>query len=316
MMKIGFSSLSCPGWDLEAIVSNASAMGFDGVELRGLQGELHLPLIPQLAGDPAGVRRLLREHNVELVCLGTSVTLDSRRHARTVQQKATLSEFIELAANLGCPCVRLYVGEVQRRDNGRAALARIAEALISLVPVAVRFDVTILVENGGDFPGSEALWFLMDAVGHPAVRCCWNQCHAMTLRERPTISIPRLSGRIGMVHLCDAEFDDQGVMLDYKLPGEGNVEVARQIALLKGIVYDGYLMFEWPKMWVESLPSPESVLAGVATFLRGRIEEKQAVLSAYKSDKNAPKMASRPAPVGQVANLPGELGRSKREFDR
>ncbi|MCH8149880.1 MAG: sugar phosphate isomerase/epimerase [Planctomycetes bacterium] len=184
--------------------------------------------------------------------------------------------------------------------GGRAALARIAEALISLVPIAVRFDVTILVENGGDFPGSEALWFIMDAVGHPAVRCCWNQCHAMTLRERPTISIPRLGRKIGLVHLCDAEFDDQGVLRDYKLPGEGNVEVAKQIELLKGLAYDGYVVFEWPKLWVESLPGADTVLPSVARFLRECVDAKQAVLTAYKSDKNKPRMPGRHSTANEV----------------
>ena len=46
MMKLGFSSLVCPGWSLESIVTNAAAMGFDGVELRGIRGELELPLVP------------------------------------------------------------------------------------------------------------------------------------------------------------------------------------------------------------------------------------------------------------------------------
>ncbi len=297
MMKIGFSSLVCPGWDLETIVTQAQACGFDGVELRGLRGELHLPLIPALAGQPDRLRRLLDEHNVELFCLGTSATLDSRRRTELARQKTTIIEFIELAADLGCPYVRLYVGEVQRRDHHRKALARVAEALISLVPVASRHDVTLLVENGGDFPGSDDLWFLIDAVGHPAVRCCWNQCHAMTVGERPTSSIPRLGNKIGLVHVCDATFDDQGVLLDYKPPGEGDVEIARLIELLKGIIYDRCLVFEWPKMWVESLPTPQAVLPQVARFLRERVEEKQPILSAYKGDKHAPKMAPRATPL-------------------
>ncbi len=293
MMKIGFSSLVCPGWDLDTIVTRASAMGFDGVELHGLRGELHLPLAAELAGDPDRVRRLFQENKVELVCLAASVTLDSRRRGQVARQKATLTEFIELAAKLGCPYVRIYIGEVQRMDNHRAALSRVAKALTSLVPVASRFNVTLLVENGGDFPGSQELWFLIDAVEHPTVRCCWNQCHAMTMGERPTNSIPRLGNKIGMVHLCDATFDDQGVLLEYKPLGEGDVEVARQIELLKGIVYDRYLVFEWPKMWIESFPAPEEVLPGVAKFLRERIDEQQPILSAYKADKHAPKMAAR-----------------------
>src|SRR3972149_732466 len=60
-MKIGFSSLVCPGWGLRTIVEQASDLGFQGVELRGLRGELHLPLVPELSGQPERVRGLFAE---------------------------------------------------------------------------------------------------------------------------------------------------------------------------------------------------------------------------------------------------------------
>ena len=115
---------------------------------------------------------------------------------------------------------------------------------------------------------------------------------------RALTCIPRLGTKIGLVHVCDADTDEQGVLLDYKPLGEGRVEIARQIELLKGIIYDGYLMFEWPKMWAPSLAEPDLILPQVATYLRERLAEKQPVLSAYKGDKNAPLLASRtPAPA-------------------
>ena len=300
-MKIGFSSLVCPTWNLETIVANAAKFGFNGIELRGLCGELHLPLVPELARDPVAVRRLFAGNHIELVCLGASATLTSKTSRVLAQQKGAVTEFMELASKLGCLFVRIFVGEVDRRDNQRAALARIAEALISVAPIAARLGVTLLVENGGDFPGSADLWFLIDAVGHPAVGCCWNQCHAMTLGERATNSIPRLGHKIGMVHLCDGKFDEAGAMLGYALPGEGDVGIKRQIEILKGLVYDRYLMFEWPKLWVDSLPAPELVLSKVAKFLRDAIDAKQPILTAYKGDKNAPTLASRGVPTNAAS---------------
>lgn len=295
MMKTGFTSLVCPDWDLETLVTNASSMGFDGVELRGLRGDLNLPFVPELSADPPAVRRLFAEKNVELVCLGCSATLDSRDRRTLARQKAALTETIELAAQLGCPYVRIHAGEVQRWDHRRAALSRIAAACSSMAVVASRYDVTLLIENGGDFPGSEDIWFLLDAAGHPCVQSCWNQCNAMSLGEHPTTSIPRLGRRIGMVHVCDAEFDEQGVLLEYSTPGTGHVGVTRQIELLKGLVYDHYLMFDWPKLWIESLPAPESILPDVAKYLRGRVDAKQPILTAYKGDKRAPTFAAKSA---------------------
>ena len=258
-----------------------------------MRGESGLPLVPELTGQPERVRQMFQRSNVELVCLSIPATLSSHRGQVVARQKALVTDVIELGAKLGCPYVRMDVGKVQRWDNRRAAQSRIAEALISLVPVASRFGVTLLVENGGDFPSSQELWFLIDAAGHPAVQCCWNQCQAMTVGERPTKSIPCLGSKIGLVHLRDAEFDERGTLLEYKPLGEGNVEVAHQIELLKGIAYDGYLVFEWPNRQVESLPAPEDVLRKAAKTLREHIDEQQPILSAYKGDKRAPQMASR-----------------------
>lgn len=293
VMKIGFSSLACPNWNLDTMIANAAELGFDGIELRGLGGELHLPSVPELARDPDQVRRKFADGNVELVCLGTCASLSSCRQREIERHKATITEFVELAGKLGCPYVRVFAGEVDRFDNQRLAVSRVAAEFASLVPLAERHDVTLLVENGGGFPGSDALWFIVDVAGHPAVQACWNQCQALTVGERPTISIPRLSSRTSVVHICDADFDGQGLPIEHKLPGQGHAEVARQIELLKGLAYDGYLIFEWPKLSIASLPDPEKVLPTVATFMRECVDAEQAVLSAYKADKRKVKLASR-----------------------
>lgn len=294
-MKIGFSSLVCPGWDLTTIVAQAAELGFQGVELRGLRGELHLPLAAELAADPAATRAMFAAKNIELVCLASSATLVSRDRRELARQKAQLSEFIELAGRLGCGLVRIFAGEIGRWDNRRAALARITAQLHALVPIASRCGVTILVENSGDFAESQDLWHIVDGVDHPSVRACWSQCYAMVAMERPTVSLPRLGARVGLVHLADAEFDSQGVLLGYRSLGDGQCEVARQIELLKGMAYGGFVVFEWPKLWVPSLPEPADVLPGAATWLKAQISATQPVLSAYKGDKNAPKFACRPA---------------------
>ncbi len=293
MMKVGFSSRVCPEWDLETIVTKAPETGFDGIELFGLSGDPRPPGAAELVSQPDEMRALIRNKNIELVCLGTTATLDSKSYTELSRQKAALAETVILAARLGCPYVRMLAGRVQRLDTEQLALSRIARALQSLVPVLSRHGVTLLVENGGDFVGSRHLWHLIDAVGHPAVQACWNQCQAMTRGEHATSAIPRLASKLGLVHLCDATFDEDSVLLDYKPLGEGGTEVAHQIDLLKGIVYDGYLVFDWPKAQIESLPAAESALPQAMAFMRGCVDAKQVVLSAYKGDKQAPKLAPR-----------------------
>lgn len=296
MMKIGFSTLACPTWGLEQIMEQASALGFQGVEFRGLQGELHLPLVPALAGKPEEVRRLFAEKKIAIVCLGTSAALTSRDKDEVVRQKGIILEFVELASRLGCPFVRIFAGEVQRRDTVNKAFQRFIEALKPLADAASTRNVCLLVENGGDFCDSWSMWQLCDTINHPAVRICWNQVSAMTALEPASISIPRLGTKMSLVHVGDARFDDRGVLLEHVPLGEGDVNVGKQIELLKGIVYRGYLVYEWPKLWVEGLAGPEAALPNAAAYLKAAISAKQPVLSAYKGDKNAPKFVAGPVP--------------------
>jgi sugar phosphate isomerase/epimerase len=288
-MKIGFSTLACPSWDLNKIVEQASTMGYHGVEIRGLEGELHLPLAPSLAGKPDRVREFFSEKKVELVCLGTSASLTSRDQNDLIDQKKALVEFIELASNLACPFVRVIAGEVQKRDTANKAFHRMAEALQGMADVAAQRGVCLLVENGGDFRDSWSMWQLCDTVDHPALRICWNQVNAISVPEQATLSLPRLGTKIGLVHIADARFDDRGVLLEHTPLGEGTVGVGRQIEILKGLGYSGYLMYEWPRLWVDGLAGPEAALPKAAEFLKAALSAKQPILSAYKGDKNAPK---------------------------
>ena len=298
-MKIGFSTLACPSWGLSKIVEQAGTMGYQGVEIRGLEGELHLPLAPSLAGKPDHVQKMFAEKKVELACLGTSASLTSRDKDEVARQKGIIIEFVELASRLGCPFVRLFAGEVQRRDTSDKAFHRFVEGIRPLADTAAQRGVCLLVENGGDYRDSWSMWQLCDTVNHPAVRICWNQVSAMGVLEPATVSIPRLGTKMGIVHIGDARFDERGVLLEHAPLGEGDVGVGRQIEILKGIGYGGYLMYEWPKLWVEGLAGPEAALPKAAEFLKAALAAKQPILSAYKGDKNAPKFATAPVPAIQ-----------------
>ncbi|PYQ43779.1 MAG: sugar phosphate isomerase/epimerase, partial [Acidobacteria bacterium] len=53
-MKLSFSTLGCPAWPLPAVIDAAGRLGYDGVELRFLEGDDALWARPELTG--AGLR--------------------------------------------------------------------------------------------------------------------------------------------------------------------------------------------------------------------------------------------------------------------
>lgn len=289
--------MGCPTWDLATMASHAKPMGYNGIELRALGGQMNLANAPELAADPAKVVQALSDLDLELVCLSSSATFHSRDPHEVEDQKAIVREYIELAAKLSCPFVRVFGSEVPKGSGPDQTANRIANALHDLASHAAKHRVTILIENSGDFCSSKEIWYLLNIVNHPAVKACWNPLNAASIGERPTISIPRLGTRLGMVHVCDATFDEGGAIDQYVLPGKGSVELYAMIRFLVGLGYDGYIMFDWPKMWVADLAEPEAALPAAHAFIKNAIEEEQVPLSAYKGDKNAPKFAP-PLPAG------------------
>lgn len=296
-MKFGFSSLGCPDWDLDTIIAQAAEMGYDSVELRGLQGEMHLPASPALARTPEKVADRFRDAGVELICLGTSNCFHWKERAKVAEHKAQVREFIELAAHLRCPFIRVFGDEIPRYEQRDRVLVRIAEALAELAPVAAACNTTIVLENHGDFANSRDIWFILDTVSHPAVQCCWNPCHGKAAGERPTWSVPRLARRIALTHIVDGRFTDEGALDAYALPGDGTVELERFLDLLRGVGYAGHVVFEWPKLWIPTLADPERALPAALAHLKKIIEELESVkpLTAYKGDKTVAPFAPPPA---------------------
>ncbi|MFO0974700.1 MAG: sugar phosphate isomerase/epimerase family protein [Phycisphaerae bacterium] len=299
-MKLGFSSVACPTWDLPTLVTKAKAFGYQGIELRGLCGQMHLPLCAELAADPAATRALFAEAGVELVCLCSSAAFHYRDPRRVAANQAEAREYVELAGKLGCRHVRVFAGEIPRAllgyESRDTVLQRVAAALRGLAAFAQRHRVTLLIENSGDFVDSQSLWYWVDAAASPAVRACWSQFAALTRGEPASLSLKRLGRLIGMVRMTDGVFARGGAVESIEPPGKGRCDVPLQVELLKGLAFDGYLMFDWPKLWHAGLADAERVLPDAQKYLRGLLDAKTVELTAYRNDKNAPRFRTgRPA---------------------
>ena len=104
-MKLAFSSVACPAWDLATMVEKAKEFGYDGIELRGLQGRMHLPVVPEIASNPGEISRLVRAAGVEIVCLATSAAFHMADPKAVAENQASVRETVELRA------FRRYIAE-------------------------------------------------------------------------------------------------------------------------------------------------------------------------------------------------------------
>jgi sugar phosphate isomerase/epimerase len=267
-MKLSFSTLGCPGWTLEQIARNAKAMGFDGVELRGIAGE-HIGPNEQ-PRDRKRIRKLFESAGVEITgIMGYSTfTMDDPKQRE--ESIAIAIRYLDIARDIGCPALRVFGGMLSKELDRKGNLRRVAEGLKRVTQHAEQKQVKILLETHDGWMLGEHCAAVVDAVGSPSLGVCWDV--AATYFQEPiqkTWSFVR--GRTWHVQLKDAGKENGEAKS--RLPGEGEVDLRSALKLLHASGYTGYLSFEWEKKWVPSLAEPEVAFPHYISFCEGLMQE-------------------------------------------
>jgi sugar phosphate isomerase/epimerase len=261
-MRIAFSTLACPEWRLERAIGAARRYRYDGIELRMLDGELLSPAIG--AAERARVRGIVEHAGLALCCVDTSFEIA----APDAPVDEALS-FVELAADLGAPMIRLFGGAPHGEDR-RATAARVTEGLAALVERGRDRGVGIAVENHDAFARGDALAeVLADAPADVGV--VWDPLNALAAGEPFDRTYAAVRERVTHVHVKDG-----GVPPDLErnvLIGEGRVPIAEIVATLAADGYDGWLSVEWEKRWQPSIPGADVALPRYAEGLRAILRD-------------------------------------------
>jgi len=271
-LPIAFSTLGCPAWNLDKILSFAEAHGYAAIELRGLEGNLDLPSHPAFAPDKiTETRKSFAAHGLKIACVSSSARMgepDQEKHAKEMTDGR---RFIDLAASLEAPYVRVF-GDGTTTETGvppsDALKARVAAGLRDLGGYSGAKNVTVILESHDNFTSSATLRDVMQRADSPHVALLWDAHHTFaTGKEEPEFTVKQLGRWIRHTHLKDSvpAGDDR----KYVLTGRGDVPIRRQIAALQSISYPGYYCFEWEKVWHPDLADPEIAIADYATVVTG-----------------------------------------------
>ena len=251
-MKLSFATLGCPAWTLDQIATNARALGYDGVELRGANNEHVGPAEPP-ANRPR-IKQLFATAGVEIGCIMGYTCFTNDDPAKQDQNVATAIQYLDLARDLGCPCVRVFGGNWSAQTDQAGNIARVVSALKRVAPRAEALGVKLAFETHDSWTKAANLRAVIDGVGSPMLGACWdvaNCYHTEPLAQ----SFIAIRDRIFHVHLKDTKRVDGKIK--NVLPGEGEVDLAHAVWLLRFINYTGYLSFEWEKKWDATLAEPE-----------------------------------------------------------
>jgi sugar phosphate isomerase/epimerase len=250
------------------VLAFAAAHGYAAVELRGLHGSMDLPARPEFARArlPAS-RRELADHGLRAACLGSSANLHETDPTRRAAALDEGRRYVDLAASLGAPYVRVFGNEFVAGVPREATIAQVAAGLRALGAHARGSGVTVLLESHGDFVDSPTLLAVMRQADSPAVGLLWDAHHTfVAAHEPPDETARRLAPYVRHTHLKDSR--PAGAGRRYVLTGEGDVPVGAQVAALARHGYAGLYSFEWEKRWHPEIEEPEVAIAHFARVAR------------------------------------------------
>src|SRR5437763_14991440 len=108
-MRISFSTLACPNWTMPQIIAMAAGQGYEGIELRFVQGEDSLWKSPVVSGkELASTKRELAGRALNMSWLDTSCRFDSPDEAERGRWIREVKRMADLAAELGAQSIRGY----------------------------------------------------------------------------------------------------------------------------------------------------------------------------------------------------------------
>jgi sugar phosphate isomerase/epimerase len=266
-MKLAFSTLSCPAWNLEQILTAARENGYDGVEWRGYLEEIELPKASIFAGAARRqTRQRFEDAGLEFACLSSSVRLSDPAPEAQQRERASFAAYAELAADLDCRMVRVFGGNLPSGVTRAAALPSMADFLRQLGDIAAAHHVTLVLETHDAFSTGAQVAELLRQADHPAVGALWDLHHPYREGEDPEATMQLLAPYLRHTHVKDSR---EG---RYTLMGEGDVPLAEMIELLRSNGYDGWISVEWEKRWHPEIADPEIVVPQYAQRLRELVE--------------------------------------------
>lgn len=263
-MKLSFTTLACPTWDLATICRRASEYGYDAIDFRGLQETLDVTTLPAFTTGVGQTLRAITDAGLFVSGISSSLTVcDDKKHAANIEEA---KRTIPVALGLNCRNIRLFGGGDIKR-LGKEGAARVGRDCIEeILSLDGATKLNWLFETHDNWVSSADCKLFLDAIPNPAFGALWDIGHTPRfVGESPEQTYAAIGSRIGYTHIKDAIRDPahpqaMGDGWRYVAPGEGSLPLAEAVRLLRDKGYQGYLVLEHEKRWHKELPEPEEIL--------------------------------------------------------
>jgi sugar phosphate isomerase/epimerase len=266
-MKISFSTLACPDWSVPQIVEIAANCGYDGIELRFVEGEDSLWKLPAFTQGLAETKMLLSDRELAIPCVDTSCRfhwIEAHERRRWIEEGERMSD---LAAELKSPGIRVFGDTIQPQADRSSTQAWITESIQTLAERVESKGVQVWLETHGDFSTSTATKTIIAGMKSHNVGVIWDPVNSFIAEnEQPRDGAVMLGSTIKHVHVKDINRNSQSWR--YDLPGNGQFPLRELLDLLKTLQYEAFVSFEWEKKWHPELADAEIALPHFAKWFR------------------------------------------------
>ncbi|MET0262589.1 MAG: sugar phosphate isomerase/epimerase family protein [Rariglobus sp.] len=241
-MRYAFMSFSSTQLNLAETLALAQRLGYDAIEPRPGWDHRHGIELPTTPTERARLRRQIADSGIAIACLAPGLRFANP--ATAPQQLAEASAYIDLAADIGAPLLRVFGGELGVGIDRDTAIVNVSNALRSLVPQARARGVILCMETHDAWTDPDHVAAVLERISDPHIRAVWDVMHPLrasgwTIRS----AFDRLRPWIEHVHIHDGTFEKS--KLEFAPIGRGLYDIPAVFACLAEMHYPGYLSGEW-----------------------------------------------------------------------
>jgi fatty-acyl-CoA synthase len=274
-LKICFSTLTCPDFTWPEIYSMAKDFDFDGIEIRGIGDELFtVNAYPFTDSQLPATLAKLKSLNLEVPCLSSDTPISDPELADTAINE--ISAYASLASKINAKYIRV-LGDKTPAPTKEIDDTIVINSLIRLIPIATKYDVTLLVETNGVYSDTKRLKKVLEAVNDSHIAALWDIHHPYrNFGESPNETVSNLGDYIKFIHVKDSS--KVGDTVEYRLMGDGDMPLANIFECLNRMNYDGYVSLEWVYRWSHDLSDAGIVVPHFADYMAQYRNKQQSTL--------------------------------------
>ncbi len=262
---LAFSTLGCTESSLTQIFETAREFQIDAVELRGIEGEMHMPAkFADRFGDPKLFARFVKAAGRKIVSIDSSFKLLDADD----KSKSALLEFVPWCEACGVPRIRVFDGGSYTENPDPEKLDRSARTADWWTDLRDKegWKVDIMVETHDLLCSADnCLAFLSRCKRRIPV--LWDSHHSWFKAGEPLRETwSKLRTHICHIHMRDSIEVDEGKRRS-ALPGTGSYPLNELLNMLEKDSFNGVLSLEWLRKWEPDIPPLRDALSALRALL-------------------------------------------------